>query len=544
MDAGPTGDLGSLLRAQRRRAGLTQEDLAARAGGGLSARTLGRIEGGRTRPYRHTLEALATALATALGLGAEESRALLAAWRAMPSGVRHAAPPGRAPEGAGPAGVLPPLPVPLTALIGREREEAGVAHLLRQPGVRLVTLTGPAGVGKTRLTLQVAAGLGVSDAFADGVAWVDLAPLRDPALVLPAVTAALGLREEDGRPAADLLAAHLRDLRLLLALDNLEQVAEAGPALVALLGVCPGVAVLATSRAALRVRGEQLFAVPPLTLATLGPGVAAGDVARAPAVALFAQRARAACPDFALDAANAADVAAICARLDGLPLALELAAVRLALFSPRELLGRLDRRLEVLAGGARDLPERQRALRAALAWSHDLLEPAERALFRRLAVFAGGCALGAAAAVCGAPVPAGLAATEDEALLAGVAALLDHSLLRRDDAAAGAGAAVGPGEGGPRVAMLETVREYAAERLAESGEGDAARRGGRTRTTTWPWPRRPRRTGRAPHRGPGSPRSTVSETTCAPRSLGCWGRGRTGWRWRGGWQWRWPCSGA
>ncbi len=312
----------------------------------------------------------------------------------------------------------------------------------------------------TCLAQRVAAGL--ADAFPDGVVPVALAPLRNPALVLPALARALGLRDGGAAALEAQLRAALVGRRLLLVLDNLEQVVAAAPALADLLAAAPGPEALATSRVALRVRGEQEFPVPPLALPAAGQEADPTALATVPAVALLLERARAVRPDFRLTPENAPAVAAICARLDGLPLALELAAPRLKLLSPAALLARLDRALPLLVGGAQDLPERQRTLRATVAWSHDLLGAGERAPFRRLAVFAGGWTLAAADAVC-APADEG---GEPLEALDGLSALIDNSLARP---LAGAG-------GEPRFGMLETIREYATEQLAASGELAAAQR--------------------------------------------------------------------
>jgi len=368
------------------------------------------------------------------------------------------------------------LPLPLTSLVGREREAAAVVALLGSPGVRLVTLTGPGGVGKTRLAIQAAAD--AAPAFAGGIAFVPLAAVADPALVVPAVALRLGVRDTGDRPLLDALKAALRGPDRLLVLDNLEQVVEAAPLLTELLAACPGLTVLATSRVPLRVSGERRFPVAPLALPKrAGDGAALDALARVPAVQLFLERARAVDPELALSEANAAAVAEICRRLDGLPLAIELAAARANLLSPAGLLPRLERRLPLLTGGPRDAPARLRTMRDAVAWSHDLLSAEEQALFRRLAVFAGGFALEAAEQVSRGvgesssrevrPHPSTARLPDPSTpVLDWLGALVDHSLLVR-----------APGGNDPaRWTMLETIREFGLERLGESGEEAEVRR--------------------------------------------------------------------
>jgi predicted ATPase len=341
------------------------------------------------------------------------------------------------------------VPAAPTSLVGRSSERSRLRQLLRRPDVRLVTLTGPGGIGKTRLALAVAADLAA--AFEGGVRWADVSTLRDPTLLPAALVHALHLPEAAGRMPFDTLVAELRDRPTLLVVDSFERVAAAGRTLAELLAACPSLTILVTSRALVRVRGEHDFPVPPLPLHAEGDELS-------DAVRLFVARARAVDPSFDVTDDNADDVAQICGRLDGLPLAIELAAARIRLLGPAALVARLDHRLELLTGGPRDLPERQRALRAALDWDYELLDEPERAVFRRLSVCANRSTLEAVEAIAVSPTD-----TPFDVLTV-VGSLVDKSLVRHLDDAARV-----------RLAMLETVREYAAERLAEAGEDVATR---------------------------------------------------------------------
>jgi len=337
----------------------------------------------------------------------------------------------------------------LTPLIGRHQERAALTAFLRDGATRLVTLTGPGGVGKTRLALAVAERL--VDAFPDGRVFVDLAPLRDPALLVPHVASTLGLREPAGRALTDIIHDFLHDREVLLVLDNLEHLLPAAPVVSDLLAAGPRVKVLATSRAPLRLRGEREYPVPVLRLPTPEDARDITALAANEAVAFFVDRAQAVQPDFALTSGNAAAVIEICQRLDGLPLALELAAARAKILPPATLQARLGARLPLLTGGPRDAPDRQRTMRDAIAWSDDLLSPEARILFHRLGVFVGGWTLEAAETVTD--------IDGDLDVLEGLAALADLSMIRLDESGSE-----------PRYGMLETIREFAQERLAASGE--------------------------------------------------------------------------
>ena len=439
-----TTTFGQWLKQRRKALGLTQKELAQQAG--CAEITLRKIEAGDLQPSAP----LVASLARALGAADADLPGLLSLAR------------GVGDDFAARARLLRPqrpnnLPAQLTPLIGREHDIAAVRKRLLSDGARLVTLVGPPGVGKTRLALAVAED--VLEQFEHGAFFVRLGPVSDPALVASAIAQALGLEMSGPNPPALQLRAWLEEKHLLLVLDNFEQIVAAAPLVDDLLRRCPWLHVLVTSRQPLRVRGERQMTVRPLALPVAQPGASrltGDDALRYAAVALFAERAEAVQPDFAVDDDNAAAVAELCRRLDGLPLAIELVAARVKLLPPAELLARLHGPWLLSADGLRDVSARQRTLRGAIGWSYDLLTPVEQTLFTRLAVFVGGCTLEAAEMMC-----------EDvlspAQVLDGIASLLDKSLLNREAGLYDE----------PRYAMLETMREYGLERLAANRDETA-----------------------------------------------------------------------
>jgi predicted ATPase/transcriptional regulator with XRE-family HTH domain len=460
---------GQWLREQRKKRDLTQEMLAERIGCSIGA--IQKIEVGARRPSRQVAELLAEVF----GIPPTDLHEFVRFARsredlAEPAQAPAATTPQSAPLEAAPAhqnghaeqasdAALPAdnLPAQLTQLVGRDSEVADISGRLLREEVRLLTLTGAPGTGKTRLAIEVASNV---KAHFEAVCFVTLSAVSDPALVLPTVSRALGLKDGGEGTALPQLAQYIGERRVLLLLDNFEQVLGAASHVTQLLVACPRLKVLVTSREALNVRGEQQFQVPPLALPEQDRLPSLEQLSRYPAIALFEERARAVRPDFELDEENAEAVALICRRLDGLPLAIELAAARIRLFPPQQIATRLDSRLKLLTGGARDLPARQQTLRGAIEWSYNLLDGGEQTLLARAGVFVGGCSLSAVEAVCNAegdlPVD----------VLDGLASLLDKSLVRQYE---------GP-HGDTRFTMLETIREYAREQLDALGDCEMTER--------------------------------------------------------------------
>jgi predicted ATPase/DNA-binding CsgD family transcriptional regulator/DNA-binding XRE family transcriptional regulator len=453
---------GEQLRRHRERASLTQEELAARAG--LTAMAVSALErGDRRRPYPNTVRALADALAL-VGPDRAEFVAAVPRRADAPTLVEVAD------LGAEATAGLPPQPTPL---LGRDEEFAVVRDQLLAPEVRLLTLVGAGGVGKTRLAMAVAGALAGHAAFADGACFVDLSAVREPSLVCPTVARALRAPDAAGRAVIDALKECVRHRRQLLVLDNFEQVLPAAADLAPLLAVSPGLTVLVTSREPLRLRWERTLPLPPLAVPDPKHLLPLDRLALVPAVALFLERARAAAPGFGLTPENARAVAELCVRLDGLPLAIELVAPRAAQLGAAAALDRLGRRLPLPASPMQDAPARQHSLRATLQWSVDLLGPAEQALFRRVAAFAGGWTLEAAEAVAGPAMPEiGAMGVGVPDVLGGLTSLADKNLVLVQPAGSSPRAASAE----PRFRMLETAREFALDLLEASGEAGVVRR--------------------------------------------------------------------
>jgi len=456
---------GRTLKQRRKALDLTREELAERVG--CAVETIRKLETGARRPSRQ----IAERLAEQLRIPPDERAAFVQAARAP-------RPQETGPEPAGAPVAQPPLmnlPIPATPLIGRAHEVAAVATALASGDIRLLTLTGPPGIGKTRISLQAATEL-VEDAACE-VCFVALAPISLPSLVASTIAQALGVKETAGQSIVESLKHYLDPRQLLLLLDNFEQVVADAPIVAELLAACPRLKVLATSRVPLHLSGEHEYTVPPMEVPE--PDMAAWPAVEGleayESVRLFVARARAVSRDFALTKTNARAVAEICWRLNGLPLAIELAAARIKVFDPRSLLeqvaGRTGRSsLDLLAGGARDLPARQQTVRGAIDWSFHLLDPAQQRLFARLSVFVGGFTLEAVAAVCGGPGDPRQEAPPEPSILDGITSLVDNSLLERSTPP------VDDQDSEPRFRMLELIREYARERLAEHGDAESTSR--------------------------------------------------------------------
>jgi predicted ATPase/DNA-binding XRE family transcriptional regulator len=449
--ADPRWAFGAQLKRQRLSAGLTHESLAERAG--LSPRTISDLERGVSRrPHRDTLELLIRAL----DLSAAERSALESAAWASAMGPVDLTTSGRE------AGSVP---VHLTSFIGREQERRVARERLRRDGARLLTLTGAGGSGKSRLATRIASDL--LPEFRDGARYVELAPVAQADDVLPAIARALGVARPEAASVrlADTIAA-VCDRQQLLVVDNFEHLLKSAPLISQLLQGCPGLVILVTSRASLQLSGEHEMAVAPLAVPPANPELTTEAIAEYASVRLFVDRASSINQAFVLSGHNASAVAAICARLDGLPLALELAAARTKMLSARALLERLDSTasgsaLRLLTRTARDVPPRQRTLRDTMLWSYNLLEPAEQRLLRKLSIFAGGCTLSAAEVVCGwDPSDTGLETDSASEVFDGLTSLLDKSLVYLHE---------GP-DGEQRFMLLETVREFGLDELRANGE--------------------------------------------------------------------------
>jgi predicted ATPase/transcriptional regulator with XRE-family HTH domain len=448
--------LGELLKRHRLRAGLTHEDLAERSA--LSARTISDLERGVSRrPRRETIDLLCQALQ----LSPAERSALQTATRSTG---------GLASQSTTSHGHQTSVPVYFTSFVGRDEEVRATGEALRRDGARLVTLTGPGGTGKSRLAVRVATEL--MGEFRDGVRYVELAPVGDADDVPRAIARALGLAPTDASPTLADIADAIHDSELLLIVDNFEHLLVSAPLLSELVRDCPGLGVLVTSRASLRLSGERELNVPPLAVPPRGRILPSDAIAQYPSVRLFVDRAAQVNPSFALSADNSPAVAAICARLDGLPLALELAAARTKMLTPQALLHRLDNAasgsaLQLLTRGTRDVPPHQRTLRDTMTWSYRLLAPAEQRLLRRLAIFAGGCTLAAAEVLC--RLNSGPVDPDEESrneVFNGLSTLLDNSLVYLQN---------GP-DGDQRFMLLETVREFGLAQLRATGEMETVAR--------------------------------------------------------------------
>jgi predicted ATPase/transcriptional regulator with XRE-family HTH domain len=456
---------GRRLKLRRQLLDITRDELAVRVG--CAVETIRKIEVDVRRPSRQIAERLADQLA----IPPQERAAFLQHARAQPRarGASDTQALTRSLRRAADGRPIS-LPAPLTSLLGREQDVAAVCNYLLRPNVRLLTLVGPPGVGKTRLGLQAAERL--HERFADGAYFVDLAAASELPLVAAAIAQALGVSAAAGQALFERLADFLNSRQLLLLLDTFEQALDAAPLVTALLVAAPQLKVLITSRAALRVSGEHEFPVAPLALPSPGQALSAQEMACYPAVELLVQRMQALHPGFMLTDTNACAAAEICARLDGLPLAIELAA-RSRLLAPQALLARLIHRLALLTNGARDVSQRQRSMRDAIAWSYELLDAGQQLVFAQLGVFAGGCTLEAAERVLSAEerVLSSASTVQYSALSTqhsvhdALTALVDQSLLRQEEC----------DDGELRFVMLETIREYALERLVASGCEAAAR---------------------------------------------------------------------